>query len=148
MLGSAPCSKNIGDGAKPYTVSLPYHPNNRWPKCPHYVPKFCTGQMCSDHVPNWFSKGSPTVPNTFPIAPQIYPIWFAQSSTFMIYKLKRWTCFWVSAFVSILRLGSKEVLLLGNAQCSKIFDGKSINMDPSTPKKKKKVVGTPMNYNE
>jgi len=45
--------------------------------------------MCCDHVPNRFSKGSPAVPNTFPIAPQIYPIWFAQSSTFMVYKLKK-----------------------------------------------------------
>jgi hypothetical protein len=42
------------------------------------------------------------------------------------------------------------VLLLGNAQCSKKLDGRSINMPPSTPKKtrkkEKKVVSTPMNY--
>jgi hypothetical protein len=31
---------------------------------------------CSHGVPKFFSK-------TFPIAPQIYPIWFAQSSTLM-----------------------------------------------------------------
>jgi len=34
-------------------------------------------QSCS----NRFSKGSPAVPNTFTIAPQINPIWDAQSST-------------------------------------------------------------------
>jgi len=47
---------------------------------------------CSDHVPNRFSKGSPAVPNTFPIAPEVYRIRFVQSSTFMVYKLKRWAC--------------------------------------------------------
>jgi hypothetical protein len=94
--------------------------------------------MCSNHVPNRFSKGSPAVPNTFPIAPQIYVIWFAQSSTFIVYKLKRWTCLWGSVLVPILLLGSKDVLLFGNAQCSKKFEYRSINMAPSTQEKKSK----------
>jgi hypothetical protein len=39
-----------------------------------------------------FPTGSQRSPQLFPIAPQIYPIWFAQSSTFKVYKLKRWAC--------------------------------------------------------
>jgi hypothetical protein len=50
---------------------------------------------CSQCVSNIFSSCSPKVPQdpelfpkTFPIALQFYPMWFAQSSTLMLYKLK------------------------------------------------------------
>jgi hypothetical protein len=42
-------------------------------------------------------------------------------------------------FVSILLLGSKEVLLLGSAQCFKKIDDGPINMDSSSSSKKKKL---------
>jgi hypothetical protein len=64
-------------------------------------------------VPNVFPTGSCHVPMRFPkfpIAPQFYPIWFAQSSTLVNMnwnsRLKG------STFVSILQLGSKELLIL------------------------------------
>jgi hypothetical protein len=74
-------------------------------------------QMCSHRV---FLSSSQSVPKLFlkriPIAlPQIYPIWFCPLSC--VYKVK--TCGRRgSSFVSFLQLGSKEVLLLGSAQCS------------------------------
>jgi hypothetical protein len=42
-------------------------------------------------------------------------------------------------FVSILLLGSKEVLLLGSAQCFKKIDDGPINMASSSSSKKKKL---------
>jgi hypothetical protein len=52
-------------------------------------------------VTNVFSSCSPRelevlklFPNMFPIAPQIYPLWLAPSSTLMyVYKLKRWALY-------------------------------------------------------
>jgi hypothetical protein len=41
----------------------------------------CSHQIAQ--VPNLF-------PKAFPIAPQYYPIWFAQSSTLMYINWKRW----------------------------------------------------------
>jgi len=74
--------------------------------------------MCSQHFSIKFSKGSQVLkvfPNEFvkmfPIAPQLYPLWFAQSSILMYIN---WKCMLNgSTFVSILQLGSKKVLLLG-----------------------------------
>jgi hypothetical protein len=80
--------------------------------------------MCSHQVPMGF-------PKTFPIAPQFYPVLFAKSSRKG--RLKG------STFVSILQLGSKELLLLKSAQCSKkVCDG-PINVAPSREKKRKSV---------
>jgi hypothetical protein len=39
--------------------------------------------MCSHHVPIKIPKFSSCSPKVFPMAPQFYPIWFAQSSTLM-----------------------------------------------------------------
>ncbi len=66
---------------------------------------------CSHHVSMRFLKFSSCSPKTFPAAPQFYPIWFAQSSTLTYTNWKRVGCRG-STFVSILQLGSKEVLLL------------------------------------
>ncbi len=47
---------------------------------------------CSQGVPTRIPKGSQVpklFPKMFPIAPQIYPIWFAQSSTLMFINWKR-----------------------------------------------------------
>jgi hypothetical protein len=81
-------------------------------------------------VPYVFSSCSQKVPQVlklfskmFAITPQFYPICFAQSSTLMYInwkgRLRR-----ESIFVSILQLGSKEVLLFRGVQCSqRIGDG-------------------------
>jgi hypothetical protein len=84
-------------------------------------------------VPNVFSSCSHRVPQVlklfskmFAIAPQFYPIWFAQSSTLMYINWKGRLR--VSIFVSILQLESKEVLLLRSAQSSqKIGYGPIVN---------------------
>jgi len=60
-----------------------------------------------------FLKFSKFSPKTFPIAPHFYPIW-----------------------------RSKEVLLLGSAQCSKKIGDGPMNMAPS--KKRKESVRAPM----
>ncbi len=73
-------------------------------------------------------------PITFAIAPQIYPIRFAQSSTLMYINWKGGS--WESTFVSVLWLGSKEVLLWGSAQCSKNIADGPINMAPSKQNKR------------
>jgi hypothetical protein len=69
---------------------------------------------------------------TFPIALQIYPIWFCPNSTLM-HELKRWALGEHICFI-FLQLGSKEVLLRGSAKCSKTFDDEPINMPPSINK--------------
>jgi hypothetical protein len=80
----------------------------------------------------------------FPIAPQIYPRWFAQSSTLM-YLNQKGELYW-STFVFILQLGSKRVLLLVSAQFSKKLDDGPINMTPSNNNNNNnKIVSTPMN---
>jgi hypothetical protein len=71
-------------------------------------------------------------PKMFPIAPQFYPIWFAQSPTLMYINWKGTLN--SGTFVSILHLGSRELLLLRSAQCSKKFGHGPINVAPS-PKK-------------
>ncbi len=56
--------------------------------------------MCSHHVPKRNPQVLKLFPKTFPIAPQIYLTWFAQSSTLMYINSKgrpQW-----STFVSIL----------------------------------------------
>jgi hypothetical protein len=77
---------------------------------------FSVFPTCSNHVPMSSPKFLSCYPKAFPIAPQFYPIWFAQSSTLMYInwngRLKG------SILVSILQLGSKELLLLRSAQCS------------------------------
>jgi hypothetical protein len=101
----------------------------------------CVFLPCSQCVPNMFSACSlevrqvPTLlPKVFPIAPQFYPIWFAQSSALMyIYWKGRLQG---TTFVFILQLGSKEVLPLGTAQCSKNFVDRPMNIALSQKKRK------------
>jgi hypothetical protein len=80
---------------------------NVLPSCCHQVPKGCS---------DMFLK-------MFPIALKFYPIQFAQSST-PLYVNYIQGC----TFVSISQLGSKEVLPLGGAQCSKKIADRSMNM--------------------
>jgi hypothetical protein len=105
-------------------------------------------------VPNVFSWCVQIVPQvlklfpmTFPIAPHVYPICFAQSSTLMNIN---WKDGLKSTFVSICSWGSKEVLLLGSTQCSKNIDGEPINMAPSNQKKScectHQLINMNMNY--
>jgi hypothetical protein len=58
------------------------------------------------HIPKLF-------PKTFPIAPQLYPIWFAQSPTLMYRNWKRWAMGERAYLILFCNFGSKEVLLLG-----------------------------------
>jgi len=64
-----------------------------------FFPLFPSCSLC---VPMRFPNFPSCSPKTFPIAPQLYPIWFAQSSTLMYTNWKRWTI--ESTFVSILQL--------------------------------------------
>jgi hypothetical protein len=47
-----------------------------------------------------------------------------------VYKLKRWVIEGAQSLLFVLRLGSKEVLPLGSAQCSEKFDDGPIHMAP------------------
>jgi hypothetical protein len=60
----------------------------------------------------WGSPSSDVVPKTFPIAPQLYPIWFAQSPTLMCTNWKKVGHRRAYLFL-FCYLGSKEVLLFG-----------------------------------
>jgi hypothetical protein len=64
-----------------------------------FFPLFPSCSLC---VPMRFSDFPSCSPKTFPIAPQLYPIWFAQSSTLMYRNWKRWTL--GSTFVFFLQL--------------------------------------------
>jgi hypothetical protein len=70
--------------------------------------------MCS-HCVLFMFHGVPQVPKlfpkTFPIARQFYPIWFAQSSTFMYLNWKGGLL--ESTFVSILQLRVKRGASIG-----------------------------------
>ncbi len=88
---------------------------------------------CSQCVLNMFSSCSLEVPqvpklfhNAFPAALQFYPIWLAQNSTLMYINWKGTLL--RNSFVSILQLGSKEVLPLGSAQCSKKIAVRPMNI--------------------
>jgi hypothetical protein len=77
--------------------------------------------MCSQHVLIMFPWGSPSshevpqvpklFPRAFPIAPQFYPIWFAQSSTLMYWNWKG--RLFRNAFASILHLGVQRGASIG-----------------------------------
>jgi len=89
---------------------------------------------CSHQVPNFF-------PKAFPIALQFYPIWFCSKFNFHVYKLKG--RLYGNTIVFILQLGSKEVFLLGSAQCFfKIANGP---MNMALSKMKIKIINAPMN---
>jgi hypothetical protein len=81
---------------------------------------FSVFPMCSQRVLITFPWAPQSFlsccPKAFPIAPQFYPIWFAQSSTLMYINWNDWLK--GSTLVSILQLGSKELLILRSAQCS------------------------------
>jgi len=88
---------------------------------------------CSQCVPNMFSSCSLEVPqvpklfhNAFPVASQFYPIWFAQSST-LIYINWEGRLLRIHLFL-FCNWGSKEVLPLGSAQCSKKIAVGPMNM--------------------
>ncbi len=80
--------------------------------------------LCFYHVPKMFSN---IFPKMFPIAPWFYPILFAQSSTPMYINWKGGL--WGNTFVSILQLGSQEVLPSKGImpQCSKKIDDGPMN---------------------
>ncbi len=84
-------------------------------------------QSCS----NRFSKGSPAVPNTFTIAPQINPIWDAQSSTEKVgLPIGKCVCLY---FVTGVQRGDS---IGGIPNVPKNIDDRSINMAPLNPPKK------------
>ncbi len=101
--------------------------------------------MCSScslevpQVPNLF-------PKEFPKAPQFYPIWFAQSSALMYIN---WKGILLGEYICIYFAngGPKRCLPpLGSAQCSKkIADGLLNMVFRTQKKKKKKVMGAPIN---
>ncbi len=64
-----------------------------------FFPLFPSCSLC---VPMRFPNFSSCSPKTIPLAPQLYPIWFAQSSTLIYINWKRWTI--GSTFVFILQL--------------------------------------------
>jgi hypothetical protein len=74
----------MAEGRGRLFLFFPLFPNV-FPSCSHGVPQ----------VPKLF-------PKTFPIAPQLYPIWFAQSPTLMIQTEKDGP--WKSIFISIWQL--------------------------------------------
>jgi hypothetical protein len=86
-------------------------------------PRGGAGFFClfGSNVFSSYSHGLPQAPKlfpkTFPITPQFYTIWFAQSSILMYINWKSGPK--GNTFVSILWLGFKEVFLVGRAQCSK-----------------------------
>jgi hypothetical protein len=114
----------------------------------YYVSKFLPLTLiqvgsCSQCLPNMISSCSFEVPQVpklfrkvFPITPQFYPIWFAQSSIPM-YKLKRWNigvhiCFYFTiraqrgAFMRGMPNVLKE-LLMGNQYGSFLKTEKFVN---------------------
>jgi hypothetical protein len=82
----------------------------------------------------WGSPSSQVVPQDIPIAPQIFPIQFAQSSTLMDINWKGWP--FRCTFFLLCDTRSKEVLLWRSVQCSKKLDDGSINMGPLWNKRK------------
>ncbi len=112
---------------------------------------FHCSQCVSQHVPHQVLKVFPNAfpevcqvpklfPKVFPNAPQFYPIWSAQSSTFMCINWKGFNYKGIHLFL-FCNLGSKEMLPLRRAQCSKIFVDGPTNMALLKKFKKKKKKG-------
>jgi hypothetical protein len=89
-----------------------------WGKGELFFGFFLLFPMCSHQVPKLF-------PKAFSIAPQFYPICFAQSSTVMDINWKVGS--WGTA-LPMLQLDSKEVLPLGSDDCSKKIANGPMNM--------------------
>jgi len=98
--------------------------------------------MCS----HWVPQVPKLFPNTFPVAPQLYPIWFAQRPTLMYANWKRWAI-GEHIYFNFATWGPKRCFYWGrSAQCLKeVVMGQSICL-LSKKRKKKKSVGAPMNW--
>ncbi len=123
-----------GEGGEGFLILFSLVPNvfpNKFPKCS----QMHSLEVCQ--VPKLF-------PKVFPKAIQFYPIWFAQSSTLMSINWKGFSYKGIHLFL-VCNLGSKEMLPLGKAQCSKIFIDGPMSMALLKNLQKKKVMSTPMN---
>ncbi len=91
--------------------------------------------MCSHHLFMRFSKFPSCSPKTFPIAPQFYCTWFAESSTLMYIN---WNGGPFGSTFDSIWVVQRGTLLLGSAQCSKKIGDGPINMIHNQKTKRKK----------